>query len=71
MAPFAIGEIWYGKDGTPYEGVSAQIDAITIRNVQVMFDKTVYIDDLLLGGTVMTHKQFRLYFDPGQQLSLF
>lgn len=71
MEPFVIGDIWYGKDGTPYAGVSARIDAITTRNVQVMFDKTVSVDDLLLGGTVMTHKQFRLHFDPGQQLSLF
>lgn len=71
MEQFHINDIWYGKDQTPYEGVSARIDAITTRNVQVMFDATVSVDGFLLGGTVMTHKQFRLNFDPGQQLSLF
>lgn len=71
MEPFTIGDIWYGKDRTVYENVSARIDAITTRNVQVSFDRTVSVDDLLLSGTVITHKQFRLHFDPGQQLSLF
>lgn len=71
MEPFTIGDIWYGKDQTSYEGVTARIDAITSRNVQVMFDQTVSVDGFVLGGTVMTHKQFRINFDPGQQLSLF
>jgi hypothetical protein len=71
MEPFAIGEIWYGKDGTPYESVSARIDAITTRNVQVSFDQDVNVDDMVQAGTVMTHKQFRLQFEIGQQLSLW
>jgi hypothetical protein len=66
-----IGDIWYGKDGTPYEGVTAKIDAITARNVQVSFDRIVNMDGAKLGGTVMTQKQFRANFDPGQQLSLW
>jgi hypothetical protein len=71
MEPLMIDDIWYGKDSTAYENVSARIDAITTRNVQVSFGHTVSVDGLQLGGTVMTHKQFRLHFDPGQQLSLF
>jgi hypothetical protein len=71
MEPLMIDDIWYGKDGTPYEDVSARIDAVTSRNVQVSFDQTISVDGLQLGGTVFTHKQFRLNFDHGQQLSLF
>jgi hypothetical protein len=71
MEPLQINDIWYGKDGTAYAGVSARIDAITTRNVQVSFDRTVRIDSMLLAGTVMTQKQFRLNFDHGQQLSLW
>lgn len=71
MEPFAIGDIWYGKEGTPYEGVTATIRDITKRYVQVSFNRTVYIDEMLIGGDALTHKQFRLNFDPGQQLSLW
>jgi hypothetical protein len=46
-------------------------NAITLRNVQVSFDHVVAVDCLQLGGSVMTHKQFRLNFDPGQELSLW
>jgi hypothetical protein len=71
MTQLTVGDIWYGKEATAYTGVTARIDAITSRNVQIDFDRTVSIDGFLLGGTVMTHKQFRLHFDPGQQISLF
>jgi hypothetical protein len=62
MEPFVIGDIWYSKSQTPYENVSARIDAITTRNVQVSFDRTVSVDGLLLGGTVMTHKPVSVTF---------
>lgn len=71
MEPLMINDIWYGKENTPYASVTARIDAVTTRNVQVSFDQTVSVEGLQLGGTVMTHKQFRLHFDPGQQLSLW
>jgi hypothetical protein len=71
MEPLMINDIWYGKDGTPYAGVSAKIDAVTSRNVQVSFDRNVSMDGLLLSGSVMTHKQFKLNFYAGQQLSLW
>jgi hypothetical protein len=71
MKPLQINDIWYGKDGTVYDGVTARIDAITTRNVQVSFDHVVAVDGLQLVGSVMTHKQFRLHFDPGEQLSLW
>ncbi len=66
-----IGEVWYGKENTAYQGISATIDAITSRNVQVTFDRVVSIDGMQLGGDVITHKRFKLHFDPGQQLSLW
>jgi hypothetical protein len=69
--PFTIDDISYGKNGTPYANVAARIDAVTTRNVQVSFDRDVSVGGLLLSGSVMTHKQFRLHFDPSQQLSLF
>lgn len=66
-----IGDIWHGKAATPYEDVTAKIDAITTRNVQVSFDRVVEMDNMRLAGEVLTQKQFRANFDPGQQLSLF
>jgi hypothetical protein len=39
MEPFVIGDIWYGKSQTPYEGITARIDAVTSRNVQVSFER--------------------------------
>jgi hypothetical protein len=54
-------DIWYGKDRTPYAGVTARIDAITTRNVQISFDRNVSVDQILISGTVFTHKQFRLF----------
>ena len=66
-----INDIWYGKEATPYAGVTARIDAITTRNVQVSFDRVITVDGMLLSGAVITHKQFRINFDPGQQLSLW
>jgi hypothetical protein len=71
MEQLQVNDIWYGKDGTPYANVSATIDAIMSRNVLVVFDKTVSVDGIHTNGTVITHKQFRLHFDLGQQLSLF
>jgi hypothetical protein len=71
MEQLQINDIWHGKEGTLYENVSATIQAVTSRNVQISFDQTVSVDGLQLAGSVMTHKQFRLHFDPGQQLSLF
>ncbi|WP_028778548.1 hypothetical protein [Shimazuella kribbensis] len=58
MEQLQINDIWHGKEGTLYENVSARIDAVTSRNVQVSFDHTVSVDGLLLAGSVMTHKQF-------------
>ncbi|WP_028777181.1 hypothetical protein [Shimazuella kribbensis] len=71
MEQLQINDIWHGKEGTLYENVSARIEAVTSRNVQVSFDHVIVVDGLQLAGTVMTHKAFRLNFDPGQQLSLW
>jgi hypothetical protein len=56
MEQLQINDIWYGKDGTVYKDVLATIDAVTSRNVQVLFDRVVAVDGLQLAGTVMTHK---------------
>jgi FKBP-type peptidyl-prolyl cis-trans isomerase 2 len=71
MEQLQINDIWHGKEGTLYENVSATIQAVTSRNVQVSFNHVIAVDGLQLAGTVMTQKQFRLNFDPGQQLSLW
>jgi cytoskeletal protein CcmA (bactofilin family) len=57
MEPLIINDIWHGKEGTLYENVSAIIDAVTSRNVQVSFDRVIAVDGLQIGGTVMTHEQ--------------
>ncbi|MXQ52411.1 hypothetical protein [Shimazuella alba] len=42
-----MNDIWYGK--TSYENVSAKIDAVTSRNVQVSLDRVVAMDGMQLG----------------------
>ncbi|WP_044642614.1 hypothetical protein [Risungbinella massiliensis] len=71
MSAFQMDDIWYGKTGTPYENITATIQAITTRNIQVVFDEIVLIDGLHIGGRVFTQKEFQRLFDHGHQLSLF
>lgn len=66
-----VSEIWFGKAGTAYEGVTAKIEAITLRNVQVTYDRIVLRDGLQLQGEVMSKRRFQELFSPYQQMSLF
>jgi hypothetical protein len=66
-----IGEIWFGKDGTSYQGIIATIKAITTRNVQLTYDLVVNVDGVRLRGEVMTQKKFQTMFEPYRQGGLF
>jgi hypothetical protein len=57
-----VGEIFYGRPDTPYEGVQAKIEDISIRNVQLSFDRVVQKNDTILAGEVMTKKKFERMF---------
>lgn len=71
MFSFQVDDIWHGKSGTAYENVTAQIQTITTRNVQVVFDQVVSVDGLQIGGRVFTQKEFCRLFHQYDQLSLF
>jgi hypothetical protein len=64
------GETWYGRPGTPYEGVAATVETITARNVQVSFDRIVQVDGLKLSGKVMPKGTFKRMFEPIEQLEI-
>ncbi|KFZ39317.1 hypothetical protein JS81_14975 [Thermoactinomyces sp. Gus2-1] len=66
-----IGEIWFGRSGSVYEGIQARIESITPRNVQVSYDRIVQVNGSQLAGEVMSKKRFREMFDRAQQLNLF
>ncbi|MBA4601906.1 hypothetical protein [Thermoactinomyces mirandus] len=64
------GETWYGRNGTPYEGVKATIDRITARKVSISYDRIVHVDGSLVCGQTMYRGEFQRMFDPVQQLEL-
>jgi hypothetical protein len=66
-----IGETWYGKDGTVYQGIIATIGAITARNVEVQYNQIVEMDGLQLAGEVMGKRRFQELFEPYRQEGLF
>lgn len=45
----------FGRVGTPYEGVTATIEVVTKRKVQVSFNQIVPVNGLKLGGQVFKH----------------
>ncbi|MBH8605622.1 hypothetical protein [Thermoactinomyces sp. CICC 10522] len=65
------GEIWYGRPGTPYEGVEARIDVVTVRKVSCTYNRIVEIDGMRLAGEVMPKGKFMRMFEQAQQLNLF
>lgn len=69
MERLLVGDIWYGKVGTAYEGVQSTISRITPQRVQVSFNKKV--DGNI--GTMLGKKTFRKLFQkqPYTQLDLF
>ena len=66
-----LGEIWFGRSGSVYEGIQARIESITTRNVQVSFNQVVQVKGMRLLGEVMSKGKFRQTFDRVQQLNLF
>lgn len=59
-----IGDIWYGKQNTAYEGVQATIDDITARYVQVSFRPPLYPEVSPVLGKPLGKRQFRQNFSP-------
>lgn len=66
-----MGEVWFGKTGTRYEGVQATIEAVTKRNIQVSYDRIVSENEMQLGGEVMGKQAFLERFDNNRQMTLF
>lgn len=66
-----IGEIWFGKDGTSYQGIIATIKAITTRNVQLTYNLVVNVDGVRLRGEVMSKRKFERMFEQFEQGGLF
>lgn len=65
-----VGDVWYGKVGTEYDGIQATITCITPRRVQISFDQKV--DGKL--GITLSQKRFRKIFQKQRsyiQLDLF
>ncbi|SDY84080.1 hypothetical protein [Thermoactinomyces sp. DSM 45892] len=60
---FKINDVWFGRIGTAYEGVTATIQAITERKIQVSFDRVVAVDGMMLGGCIFGKKQFQELFE--------
>ena len=54
-----LGEIWFGRSGSVYEGIQARIESITTRNVQVSFNQVVQVKGMRLLGEVMSKGKFR------------
>ncbi|MBS7531858.1 hypothetical protein IC619_015400 [Hazenella sp. IB182353] len=57
------GEVWLGRTGTPYAGVSATIDDVTTRNVVLSYDRVVDVNGVQTIGEVMTQKKFERMFE--------
>lgn len=68
---FYIGDVWYGKDGTKYEGIQATIDDITSRYVQVSFTPGLQDGEGISKGKPLTKRYFIHYFDPTYQFTIF
>lgn len=68
---FQIGDIWYGKNETAYEGIRATIDDITSRYVQVSFTPPLRINGPGLHSKPIGKRQFTRHFEPYQQMTIF
>jgi len=66
-----IGDRWYGKQETVYEGIEATIEDITPRYVQISFNPPLYADVSPLLGKPLGKRQFRLNFSPHYQITIF
>jgi len=59
-----IGDTWYGRHETAYEGIQATIHDITTRYVQVSFHPPLYAEISPLLGKPLGKRQFRQNFSP-------
>lgn len=68
-----MGDVWYGRIGTDYEGIEATIDRITGHRVQVSFNKTIEIDGDPISGRVFEKRNFLKLFrrQKHEQMNLF
>ena len=63
--------MWFGRPNTPYEGVQAKIEDMTIRNVEIEFDRIVHINNVMLAGEVMSKRRFKRMFSLEKQITLW
>lgn len=73
MEKLIVGDEWYGRIGTVYEGVRATVERVTPHRVQVTFDKKMIVNGNKLGGMVFGKENFVRLFRRQQyeQLNLF
>jgi len=68
---FQIGDTWFGKNGTTYEGIQATIDDITSRYVQVSFSPGFDNGEGISFGKPLGKRYFVQHFSPSYQLTIF
>jgi len=69
-----IGDSWYGKQGTAYEGIQATIDDVTARYVQVSFTPALDLNGSPVYGKPLGKRHFVQHFapqPPHYQLTIF
>lgn len=69
-----IGDVWYGKNGSTYEGIEATIDDITTRYVQVSFTPALDPNGTHVYGKPLGKRHFMENFapqPPDHQLNIF
>lgn len=66
-----VGETWFGKEGTAYEGIQATIYDVTSRYVQVHFTPGLQLQQAVTYGKPLGKRQFKNYFTPQQQMTIF
>ena len=68
---FQIGDTWFGKNGTIYEGIQATVDDITSRYVQVSFSPGFDDGEGVSFGKPLSKRHFVQHFAPAYQLTIF
>lgn len=69
-----IGDTWYGKQRTEYEGIQATIDDVTARYIQVSFTPALHPHGSPVYGKPLGKRHFTQNFDPQPsylQLTIF
>lgn len=68
---FRIGDIWYGKEGTDYEGFRAKIHDVTSRYVQLGFTPPLNQKGAPVHGKPLGKRQFSRNFTAQKQITIF